>query len=99
MDKLQFCVLYRQFLFRIFDLEMLSPKAEGGSSKLLGQFASILVFFSAVLTFFAITSNPDAPWLSGLSRLIIGWTLQHFLVSTTMLVVGLFAVLSWDATF
>ncbi len=27
------------------------------------------------------------------------WSAQHFLIATTMLVVGLFAVLSWDATF
>jgi CubicO group peptidase (beta-lactamase class C family) len=27
------------------------------------------------------------------------WTVEHFLVATTMLVVGLFAVLSWESTF
>jgi hypothetical protein len=27
------------------------------------------------------------------------WGMEHFLISTTMLVVGLFAVLSWDSTF
>ena len=27
------------------------------------------------------------------------WNTQHFLIATTMLVMGLFAVLSWDSTF
>jgi hypothetical protein len=27
------------------------------------------------------------------------WGMEHFLISTTMLVVGLFAVLSWDSAF
>ena len=31
--------------------------------------------------------------------LIASWTVEHFLIATTMLVVGLFAVLSWNSTF
>ena len=27
------------------------------------------------------------------------WTMEHFLIATTMLAVGLFAVLSWESTF
>ncbi len=30
---------------------------------------------------------------------MFGWSGEHFLIATTMLVVGLFAVLSWDSTF
>jgi hypothetical protein len=33
------------------------------------------------------------------SGLLVAMVAQHFLIATTMLVVGLFAVLSWDATF
>ncbi|HEX3682052.1 MAG TPA: hypothetical protein VHU83_05865 [Bryobacteraceae bacterium] len=47
MEKAQFRVLYREFLFRIIDLEMLSKHAEGDSRTLLGQFASLLIFASA----------------------------------------------------
>ena len=46
MSKLQFRVLYREFLFRMVDLELLSP--QGDRSKLLGQFAALLVFISSV---------------------------------------------------
>ena len=49
MKKLQFRVLYREFLFRIVDLELLSAHAEGDSRTLLGQFASLLIFFSVIL--------------------------------------------------
>jgi D-alanyl-D-alanine-carboxypeptidase/D-alanyl-D-alanine-endopeptidase len=31
--------------------------------------------------------------------LIAGWSAEHFLIATTMLVVGLFAVLRWESTF
>ncbi len=98
--KSQFRVLYREFLFRIVDLELLSAHAEGDSRTLLGQFASLLIFFSVILAFYA------AVWASGASdsrvppllRLVGGWTMEHFLIATTMLAVGVFAVLSWEST-
>ncbi len=34
-----------------------------------------------------------------MERVLFGWSVEHFLIATTMLVVGLFAVLSWDSTF
>jgi len=46
MDRLQWRVLYRQFLFRVFDPEVLSAQAQGDATKMLGQFASLLIFFS-----------------------------------------------------
>ena len=53
MNRVQFRVLYREFLFRIVDLELLSAHAEGDSRTLLGQFASLLVFCSVVLAIYA----------------------------------------------
>jgi CubicO group peptidase (beta-lactamase class C family) len=98
---LHFRVLYREFLFGIVDLELLSVHAEGDSRTLLGQFASILVFCSLVLTVGAIiwavvTGSGQMPQVV---QLVGSWTLEHFLIATTMLVVGLFAVLSWESTF
>jgi CubicO group peptidase (beta-lactamase class C family) len=97
MNKLQFRVLLRQFLFRLFDMEVLSPKAEGDASKLFGQLAALLIYVSAVLGYFALML--DGPWAQGLLRLVVNMIAQHFLIATTMLVVGLFAVLSWDGIF
>ncbi len=44
--KLQFRVLYRQFLFRLMDVELLSASARGDASTMFGQFASLLIFGS-----------------------------------------------------
>jgi len=97
MNKLQFRVLYRDFLSRIIDLEILSSHAQGDASTLLGQFASLLIFVSIGLAV--------AGWIFSNSRMppqvmqILIWSAEHTLIATTMLVVGLFAVLSWDNTF
>src|SRR5262249_46302057 len=68
---------------------------------LLGQLAAVLVFISVILTFAAILlSTSRAPGSDPRdSELLLSMVAQHFLIATTMLVVGLFAVLSWDATF
>src|SRR4051794_9343817 len=97
MEKLQFRVLYRQFLFRMLDPELLSVDAQGDMSKLFGQFAALLVFLGVGLAFFGF--GVDAAGLSPTAQLIAAWTGEHFLIATTMLAVGLFAVLSWDSAF
>ncbi len=91
MEKIQFRILYREFLFRMVDLELLSAHAQGDMSKLLGQFAALLVFFS-------VWCSLGALGIGG-NNLIAAWSMEHFLIATTMLAVGLFAVLSWDSTF
>jgi CubicO group peptidase (beta-lactamase class C family) len=99
--KQQLRVLFRQFLFRVFDLEVLSAQAQGDANKLLGQFAALLVFVSIGVSFGAmILTDPKLPGRDpGNSLLVYAMIAQHFVIATTMLVVGLFAVLSWDATF
>ena len=97
MKKQQFWVLLRQFLFRLFDMEVLSAKAEGDASRLLGQLAALLIHVSAVVGFGALLFY--GPAANGLLRLVVNMIVQHFLIATTMLVVGLFAVLSWDGIF
>jgi hypothetical protein len=94
MEKLQFRVLYRQFLHRVVDLELLSP--QGDPDKLLGQFATVLLTFSFVLSIPLIFAG-----LGGVHRLPpeSAWIFEHILIATTMVVVGLFSVLSWDSAF
>jgi hypothetical protein len=90
----QFQVLYREFLFRMVDLELLS--AHGDISKLLGQFAALLVFFSLI---FSLPAMGFDAHMDHQALLVFTWSNEHSLIATTMLVVGLFAVLSWDSTF
>ena len=101
MNRLQFRVLYREFLFRIVDLELLSKHAEGDSRTLLGQFASLLVFLSVILALGACVgaANVKDGRLPPLLYMVSAWTMEHFLIATTMLAVGVFAVLSWESTF
>src|SRR5580692_8876467 len=97
MNKLQFRVLYRQFLFRVVDLELLSTSAKGDVSKLLGQFAALLLYVSLLLALVGIlfgSSDMPAP-----QKLAATWGIENFLIATTMLVVGLFVVMSWDSMF
>lgn len=91
----RFRTLYREFLFRVVDLELIAP--QGDMSKLLGQFAAFLVFLSLwfALIGLAMSDSRLAPPL----RLMAVWTMEHFLIATTMLIVGLFAVLSWNSAF
>lgn len=99
MRPSQFRVLYREFLFRIIDLELLSSHAEGDSRKLLGQFAAVLVFVSVALAAGAAIWAAHYNGLAPLLRVMGSWAVEHFLIATTMLAVGLFAVLSWESTF
>ena len=95
MTKTQFRVLYREFLFRMVDLELLSTR--GDMTKLLGQFAAMLAALSLMFAGGAVRiMNSEMPRSA---ILMSAWTEEHFLISTTMVVVGLFAVLCWDSTF
>lgn len=95
MNRQQFRVLYREFLFRMVDLEVLS--AQGDIKQLLGQFGSILIFFSVSVALGAIFFDPLHMTAAAVVASL--WSTQHFLIATTMLVMGLFAVLSWDSAF
>lgn len=96
MKNLAFRVLFREFLFRMVDLELLASK--GDMSKLLGQFAALLIFLSVAFMIPALGVG-SAKGLPPQVALMLTWSGEHFLIATTMLVVGLFAVLSWDSTF
>ena len=97
MTKRQLRVLYRDFLFSIVDRELLSTHATGDASQLLLQIVALLVCLGVCfcLPVFGLgTASATA-----FGRLSFAWSVEHFLIATTMLVVGLFAVLSWGAMF
>lgn len=98
MTSQQVRILFRQFLFRVVDLEVLSPQAEGDASRLFGQFAALLVLVSAFLSL-AILGMGGTGHEARSTVLQRGLGLEHLLISTTMLVVGLLAVLSWESAF
>ncbi|MGH9624935.1 MAG: hypothetical protein ACRD4G_11440, partial [Bryobacteraceae bacterium] len=84
MTKRQFRVLYREFLFRMVDRELLSAHAQGDASKFLGQIAAILVFVSLGFTLMlGGIGNGHKPRKA---MLVSGWPAEHMLLATTMLV-------------
>jgi hypothetical protein len=92
----QFRLLYRQFLFRVVDLEILSPSAQGDSNRLLGQFAALLVLISVSLGLVPLFMDQN---ITPRAFLNLELSMEQQLIAVTMLVVGLFAVLSWDSIF
>jgi hypothetical protein len=90
LRKLQFRTLYRVFLLRIVDLELLS--ADGDLTRLLGQFASIFATFSFCFTAPLVLTR-------GALEMTQAWMFEHFFIETAMTVAGLIAVLNWDAAF
>lgn len=92
---MQFRILYRQFVFRLMDVEMLAGAARGDAGRLFGQFGALLVFGSVLLSFGAITVG-QAIRREGSAAGV--WSAERFLISVTMLAVGVFALVSWDAT-
>src|SRR4030095_198211 len=96
MSKRQFRILYREFLFRIVDRELLSTHATGDMSQLLLQGITLLAFLSLCFSVPALFVDFDGPVQV---RLMFAWSVEHFLIATTMLAVGVFAVLSWGSMF
>ena len=64
MTKRQFRVLYRDFLFRIVDRELLSTHAKGDASQLLLQIVALLIFLSVCFCVpaFSIARQCDRRW-------------------------------------
>ena len=90
----QFRVLYRDAVRRLVDLDLLS--SQGNIENLLAQVAALLAAFSLVfaqslvrMLFFS--SIPKAQLIEQT------WGVHEFMISTTIAVVGLFAVVAWES--
>jgi len=92
-ERRQFGILYRDFLFRMVDLEVLT--ARGEIQKLLGQVAALLAAFSFTL---AVVCAPRyvRSTLPTAKLLIAAWGDEEFLIATTIAVVGMLAVIAWN---
>ena len=93
----EFRVLYRQFLLRVVDLEALSVHAD--VTRFLGQFAGLLILINVFQTIGFLFFQAGRPDLQGAPMVAVILRHAQGLVSMMMLVVGLIAVVSWDAIF
>jgi hypothetical protein len=92
-ERRQFRILYRDFLFRILDLELLASRGE--AQRLLSQFAALLAAFSFTFAIYFVPRYglSTLPW----ERLRqLAWVDQDLLISTTMAIAGMFTVLAWN---
>ncbi len=92
-ERRQFRLLYRDFLFRIVDLELLASRGE--AQRLLIQMAAILSAFSLTFCIYFVPRYglSTLPW----ERLMrMGWVDQDMLIATTMAIAGMFTVLAWN---
>jgi hypothetical protein len=86
-------VLYRDFLTRLVDLEILSTGAD--VQRLLVQFAAMLAAASFA---YAVASVPRyvQSRMPQAQLLVAAYGEQEFLIASTMAIAGLFAVLAWN---
>jgi hypothetical protein len=95
-ERRQFGVLYRAFISRLIDLELLS--SGGQVQNLLAQFAAMLAALSFVITVVRIPAIGGSTLPPEKLALAL-WGDEHFLIATTMAIVGMFAVLAWNNLF
>ena len=89
----QFRTLYRVFLLRVIDLDLLA--SDGDPSRLMGQFAAVFLSIS----FFCSFPVPILIYGRKPIPVPLAYMFEHFLIETTMTIAGLIAVLSWDSAF
>jgi hypothetical protein len=70
------------------DVEFLAASARGDASQLFGQFAAMLIFISVGAAWLALV------FTGGSRSREVAWMAERILIETTMLVVGIFALLS-----
>ena len=97
-ERRQFRALVRLFAYRLFDTDIVSVR--GDLSSLLSQVAALLAALSLVLVLMT------GPKYAGLYQHLTAaqlqaaaWADQEFLISTSMVIVGVFTLLLWDALF
>lgn len=79
-ERRQFRILYRDFLFRMVDLELLS--ARGEIQNLLGQIAALLAAFSFVLALLLVPGYTSSS-LPRQRLLTAAWGHEEFLIATS----------------
>ncbi len=95
-ERRQFKILYRDFLSRMVDLELVS--AGGDAQGLIARIGSLLAALSFILAYLIVpryaTSGHSHARLARLA-----WDDEEFLISATITVAGLCAVMAWNTVF
>jgi pimeloyl-ACP methyl ester carboxylesterase len=92
-ERNQFRILFRDFLSRMVDMEILS--ARGDPQKLLAQFAALLAALSFVVGLMMVQTYASS-LLPHAKLVVAAWGDEEFLIGITIAVVGLFSVIAWN---
>jgi predicted permease len=93
-EQRQFRVLFRSFVSRMIDLELIS--ARGEIQTLPAQFAAMLAAFSFTLTVYLTPRYGTSP-LPHAKLMTLAWLDEEFLIGATMAIAGLFTLLAWNS--
>jgi pimeloyl-ACP methyl ester carboxylesterase len=95
-ERLQFRILNRDFLSRMIDIELIS--ASGDARDLIIRFASMMLALSFVISYLMVPRYLVSNHSHG--RLMrLAWDDEEFLISATIAVVSLCAVMTWNNVF
>lgn len=90
----QIKILFRAFLSRIFDFELLSSGAE--SQNLLVQFAALLGAFNFILAILLVPRYGTSTQ-SHAALVVNAWHDEEFFISTSLAITAFLMVLSWES--
>jgi len=95
-ERQQFRILYRGFLSRAVDPELMA--AGGDAQGLIARVGSMLAALSFVLAYLIVLPYATSGSFDG-GLTLKTWNDEEFLISTTITVAGLFAVMAWNTVF
>ena len=95
-ERKQFRILFNDFVSRTVDLDLITPGED--ARRLIVRFGSALAALSFVFTYIIVPRYATSPYShTRLSQL--AWSDEEFLISATMALAGLCAVMSWNTVF
>ena len=95
-ERAQFRILYRDFLSRMVDLELIS--AGGDAQGLIARFGSLLAALSFILAYLMVPRYSSSGWPDA-KLAIFARSDEEFLISATITLAGLCAVMAWNTVF
>ena len=95
-ERRQFRILYRDFLSRIVDLELIA--AGGDARGLIVRFGSLMAALSLVMAYLMVPRYGTSGWPHE-KLVLFARSDEEFLISVTITVAGLCAVMAWNTIF
>jgi len=95
-ERRQFRILYRDFLSRMVDLELIS--AGGDAQALIAPFGSMLGALSFILAYLMVPRYSSSGWPAA-KLAVFARSDEEFLISATITLAGLCAVMAWNTVF